>query len=523
MKKHLLNHRGHRGSQSGRDSLFFRGPLCPLRLVCFFVVFSAIAAAAQQANPQATAPETPAEEQQKAQPWKQIPIPALPAFHPQEPRRVELPNGMVIFLQEDHELPLIGGTATIRGGARLEPANKTGMLDIYGEVWRTGGTTKRTGDELDDFLEARAAKVETDDTEEATVVSFSCLKQDFADVFGVFVELLREPAFREDKITLSKREMDTGIARRNENPADIAGREAVKLAYGNDNPYARTAEYATVAAVTRQDLVDWHQRYVHPNNIIFGVYGDFDSAQMEARLREAFGAWPRGTPAEPPKIAFTPAKPGLYFAEKNDVNQSEIRMIGLGTEKSNPDYYAITVMNEVLGGGFASRLFTNIRSKLGLAYSVGGGVGTGWDHQGMTSFSMGTKTATTGESIDALRKELNGLLTSPPTDTEIRRAKDSILNGFIFNFDTRAKVLAERMRYEFYGYPPDFLERFRAGIEKVTKEDVNRVAHKYLHPEQLAVLVVGNAQEVDPQLAKLGPVTKLDISIPPPRAQPGQQ
>lgn len=496
-------------------------------LACLFLVLSALAATAQQTNPQATAPPaTPkekAQQQKQAEPWKAIPIPPLPAFHPKEPRRIELPNGMVIFLQEDHELPLIGGTATIRGGARLEPANKTGMLDIYGEVWRTGGTSKRTGDELDDFLEARAAKVETDDGQESTAISFSCLKQDFTDVFAVFLEVLHDPAFREDKIALAKREMDTSIARRNEDSAQIAGREAVKLAYGRNNPYARIAEYSTVAAVTRQDLVDWHQRFVHPNNIIFGVYGDFDAAQMEAQLRQAFGAWSRGPQAEPQHVGFEPAKPGLYFAAKNDVNQSEIRMVGLGTEKNNPDYYAITVMNEVLGGGFSSRLFTNIRSKLGLAYSVGGGVGTGWDHPGITSFSMGTKSATTGESIDALRKELTGLLTSPPTDVEINRAKDSILNGFIFNFDTPAKVLAERMRYEFYGYPPDFLERFRAGIEKVTRADVERVAHKYVHPEQLAILVVGNAKELHDQLAKLGPVTTLDISIPPPAAQAGQK
>lgn len=509
----LLNHRGYRGSQR-RD----------LWLAFSLVVMSALAAGAQQANPQATAPKPPEEAQQKARPWEQIPVPPLPAFHPQEPRRIELPNGMVIFLQEDHELPVIGGSMTIRGGAVLEPAEKTGMLDIYGEVWRTGGTSKRTGDELDDFLEARAAKVETDDGEDSTVISFNCLKQDFSDVFPVFLELLREPAFRDDKIALAQREMDTSIARRNENSADIAGREAVKLAYGRANPYARTAEYATVAAVTRQDLLAWHQRFVHPNNIILGVYGDFDAAQMEARLRQAFGSWERGPQAEPPKIAYEPAKPGLYFAEKDDVNQSEIRLLGLGTEKKNPDYYALVVMNEVLGGGFASRLFTNIRSKLGLAYSVGGGVGTGWDHPGITAFSMGTKSATTGESVEALRKELNDLLTSPPTDVEIRRAKDSILNGFIFNFDTKAKVLFERIRYEFYGYPPDFLERFRAGIEKVTREDVERVAHKYVHPEQLAVLVVGNAQEVTPQLSKLGPVTKLNISIPPPPAQkPGQE
>jgi len=215
------------------------------------------------------------------QPWKQIPIPKLPAFHPQQPKRIELPNGMVVFLQEDHELPMIDGTARIRGGERSVPANKTGLMDVYGEVWRTGGTKSQTGDQLDDYLEQRAAKVETGGSSDSTTVSWSCLKEDFDDVFKVFADLLRNPEFRADKIEIAQKGMYDGISRRNDDPSQIAGREAAKLAYGADNPYAREPEYATVAAITRQDLVEWHGKYVHPNNIILGVVGDFDSAKME--------------------------------------------------------------------------------------------------------------------------------------------------------------------------------------------------------------------------------------------------
>src|SRR6516225_3986109 len=196
--------------------------------------------------------------------WKQIQIPPLPAFHPQEPRRVQLPNGMVIFLQEDHELPLISGTARIRGGSREEPASKAGLVSIYGEVWRTGGTKTRTGDELDDYLEAHAARVETAGSIDSTMISWDCLKANFDEVFKVFVELLQEPAFREDKLPLAKNQLDTGIARRNDQPGGIASREAVKLGYGGASPYARQPEYATVAAVTRDDLVNWYHTYVNP-------------------------------------------------------------------------------------------------------------------------------------------------------------------------------------------------------------------------------------------------------------------
>src|SRR5580704_14892795 len=186
--------------------------------------------------------------------WQQIPIPALPAFHPQEPKRIELSNGMVIFLQEDHELPIIDGVARIRGGSRSEPASKVGLLDIYGEVWRTGGTKNQTGDQLDDYLEIRAAKVETGNTADSTTISWSCLKGDFDDVFKVFNDVLREPEFRDDKVDLAQHEMDDAISRRNDDVSEITSRESKKLAYGANNPYAREPEYATVAAVTRQDL-----------------------------------------------------------------------------------------------------------------------------------------------------------------------------------------------------------------------------------------------------------------------------
>ncbi len=451
--------------------------------------------------------------------WQQIKIPPLPAFHPVEPRRIALPNGMVIFLQEDHELPLIDGIVRIRGGSRDEPAAKTGLVDIYGEVWRTGGTTKRTGDELDDFLEARAAKVETNGALDSTLVGFSCLKADFDDVFNIFVEVLEQPAFREDKLALAKYQANTGTARRNDDISEIAARESLKLAYGANNPYTRVPEYATIAAITRDDLVNWHNNFVHPNNMILGIVGDFDSAAMEAKLRQVFESLPKGPAFTPPQIEFHPAKPGIYFVPKEDVNQSAIRMVTLGTTRRNPDYYSIEVFNEAFGGGFASRLFNDLRSKMGLAYNVGGGIGTAFDHPGVFRLVIGTKSATTIESIQALHDELLGLTTHPITEVEVKRAKDSILNSFIFNFDTPDKVLRERMAYEFYGYPSDFLERYRTGIEKVTAQDIARMIPKYVHPDQFAVLVVGNSQEFDKPLASLGPVTTIDISIPPPPKQ----
>ncbi len=448
--------------------------------------------------------------------WQQVPIPPLPAFHPAQPKRIALPNGMVIFLQEDHELPLIDGFARIRGGSRTVPANKTGMIDIYGEVWRTGGTKTQTGDQLDDYLEQRAAHVETGGGVDSTTINFSCLKGDLDDVFKVFQALLQNPEFRADKIQIAQKGIYDGISRRNDDPGGIAAREAAKLAYGTNNPYARVPEYTTVAAVTRQDLLDWHHNYVHPNNIILGVVGDFDATAMEARLRQAFVSWPKGPAAKDPEIPFKPAKPGNYLVEKTDVNQSNIYMVALGTTRKNPDYFAISVFNEAFGGGFSSRLFGDIRTTKGLAYAVGGGIGTAWDHPGMLRLIMSTKSQSTVEAIQALDQEIADLAKKPITDDEIKRAQDAILNSFIFRFDSPGKVLQEKMAYEFYGYPLDFLENYQKEIGKVTKEEVARVAAKYIHREQMSVFVVGNTSEFDKPLSSLGAVNKLDITIPPP-------
>jgi zinc protease len=449
-------------------------------------------------------------------PWNKLTFPPLPAFQPQQPIRIQLANGMVIFLQPDHELPLISATARIRGGSISEPAGKVGLVSLYGDVWRTGGTKTKTGDAMDDFLEARAAKIETGDGPDSTSISLNCLKGDFDPVFDMYLDLLRNPEFRADKLELAKQQAYTGIARRNDDVSSIVSRESAMLAYGKDNPYAREEEFATVAAVKRDDLLNWHQQYVHPDNIIFGIGGDFDPKAMEAKLRQTFEPWPKGTQAKDPEIKFAGAKPGYYFVQKTDVNQSSISMVDLGIRRDNPDYFAVSVMNEILGGGFSSRLFNNVRASKGLAYSVGGGVGTSFSHPGMTEIEMQTKSDTTVVGIQALYEEIDGMQQKAPDAAEMKRARDQILNSFIFRFDTPGKVLREKMNYEFYHYPLDFLERYRTEIDKVTADQVTSVARKYLQKDKLAVLVVGNDAEFDKPLNNLGPVQKVDITIPPP-------
>ena len=215
---------------------------------------------------------------------------------------------------------------------------------------------------------------------------------------------------------------------------------------------------------------------------------------------------------------FAGPKPGVYFIDKEDVNQSNIEIVGLGTDRHNPDVPTLAVMNDIFGGGFASRLFQKIRTERGLTYDVGGNIGFAWDHPALFGVAASPRSALTVETTEALLDEIRGLTTEPFTEVELKRAKDDILNSFLFRYDTPDKVLAERVRLEFYGYPPDYLETYRAALEKVTLADLEAAARKYVHADRMAVLVVGNGPEIKPGLdgLKMGPVHPIDITIPQP-------
>jgi len=472
---------------------------------------SAGAASALDSRPSAKPTGTKGNE-----PWKRIPIPPLHDFKPVQPKRVQLENGLVIFLQEDHELPFIDGSILIRGGSRDEPAAKAGLVRLYGQTWRTSGTATVSGDALDDQLEAKAARLETSGGMASTSVGWSSLKGDFDAVFAQALDLLLHPAFNGDKLALAKRQLDTGISRRNDDAGAIASRQAQMVVYGKTSPYARETEYATVGAVTLDDLNAWHAKTVVPNGMIVSISGDFDSAAIEAKLRGAFSVLKKGEVIETAKLDFPGPKAGVFFVDKNDVNQSSLYIAGLGTERSNPDYYALSVMNEIFSGGFGSRVFQSVRTRLGLAYNVRGSFGASYDHPGMFLVGAGTKSESTVAAVKAILEEIEGLKTKPPTPEEMKKAKDQVLNSFVFNYDSPDKTLNEQVTLAFYGYPTDFLERSKSGIEAVSAADVSRVAAKYVDTSKLAIVVVGNQAEMKTPLSTLGKVTTVDVAIPTP-------
>jgi len=432
-------------------------------------------------------------------------------------KQVTLENGMKLFLVEDRELPLINVSAIIRTGSIYEPADKIGLASITGEVMRTGGTAAKTGDELDEDLEKLAASVETAIGLNSGSASVSVLEEDIDKGLAILADVLMNPAFSEDKILLAKMQAKSMIARRNDNVREIAGREFDKLIYGPDSVYARQEEYATIDNITRDDLIAFHRRFFAPNNIMLAVCGDFDTDEMIKKIDSAFRDWRKADLNIPdtPQIDYKFRKT-VNQIRKEDVNQSNIYLGHVGGLMSDPDYFALVVMNKILGGGFTGRLFKNVRSREGLAYSVFGSYSANFDYPGEFYVGCMTKSESTVYAIRAMLREVEKMRESEVTDEELDLAKESFLNSFVFNFDTKSEIVARRMLYEYFGYPADFLQKTKENVEKVTKTDVLRVAQRHLKPDAVQILVVGRPENFDQPLSTLGETNEINITIPPP-------
>jgi zinc protease len=429
--------------------------------------------------------------------------------------RAELPNGLKLFLVEDPEYPTIDVMAMVRTGSVFEPAGKAGLASLTGTVLRTGGTQSKTGDQIDKELETLAATVETGVGEMSGSIRVSVLKEDLDKALAILADILTQPAFREDKLALAKIQQKSGISRRNDDIGGITYREFDRLIYGKDSPYARQTEYATIDAVTRQDLVDFYNAYFHPNNTLMAVWGDFKADEMTAKLAGVLGAWKKGKPSTLPwpKVNYE-FRSTVNYVEKPDVNQSNIMLGHVGGLLNNPDLPALSIMNQILS---FERMFKRIRTDEGLAYSVWGDYGANYVYPGAFSCGAQTKSQSTVYAINIMLQELKKITEQEVTDEELAKAKDGYLNSYVFNFESKPQIVNRLMMLAYYGYPLDFTEKQKAGVEKVTKADVLRVAKKYLQPGKVQILVVGKKEDFDKPLSTLGPVNVIDITIPGPK------
>lgn len=424
--------------------------------------------------------------------------------------RAVLENGMVVYMLEDHELPLVNMTAYVNVGSVFEPAEKVGLAGLTGAVMRSGGTTEMPPEKLDAELEFMASSIESGIGADSGNVSLATLAKNLDRTLELFAQVLMTPAFREDRMELAVNKTIEALRRQNDNPKEVANRELRKALYAG-HPLGRHPTIDTVKSISRDDLVAFHRRYFHPDGIILAVSGDFKKDELLAKLTSLFGSWKKGDlPLPPVAEPATAVKPETLFVRK-DVSQSVIRMGEMGIDKNNPDLHALRVMDYILGGGFTSRLTQEIRSNQGLAYNVDSSFDVGRRFIGTFVAETETKSESTVKAITLMRDIIAGMTAAPVTDQELALSKDSIINSFIFGFTKPEVVVNQQARLEFFGYPGGYLENYRDNIARITKDDVLRVARKYLHPDRMVLMVVGNDRMFDKPLSSLGAVREIRL------------
>ncbi|HKV39027.1 MAG TPA: pitrilysin family protein [Blastocatellia bacterium] len=432
-------------------------------------------------------------------------------FSPPKPDKVQLPNGMTLYILEDHEIPAVSMFALIRTGARYDPPGKEGLASLVGTVMRSGGTKTETPDAINEKLEFTAASVETGMRTNYGTASLSALTRDLDSTLPIFADVLMNPDFRQEQIDIARGQVLDALRRENDSPQGIAGRIFPQLIYGKDNPIVRSTTEETIKSITRDDLIQFHGKYYHPNNVILGITGDVNKDAIVKKVDDAFAGWKEEKTDLPSAAEITSAdKKGIYFVQK-DIDQTTVRVGNLGVKEDDPDYFTITVANTILGGGFSSRIVNELRTKEGLAYAASAGQAGGEKSPGYFFTFSETRADATIRGIQTILRVIEGMREEPVTDEELSIAKESALNSFVFAFDSPEKIVNRIVTLDYLGLPPDFLERYRNGVAAVTKEDVLRVSKKYYHPDEATILVVGNEKAFDKPLSTLGTVTKLNL------------
>ena len=448
--------------------------------------------------------------------WDELKFSELDEYEIPEIETFKADNGAKFFLAEDKELPLITLYVLVRSGEILSPDEKVGLASITGTVMRSGGTTNISSDSLNVLLENKAASLETGIGFSRGTIQLSVLKEDFEEMLPVLIDLVQNPAFPQEKIDLATKQQRTAISRRNDDPSQIISREFEQLIYGENSVYGRVTEYETLSNITREDVVEFHQKAFQAPNFYVAVTGDFESKDMKKQLREAFAALEGGSETN---IIFPEVNPEenstINLIHKSDVNQSSIQLGHLGTTR-NEDYAALQVMNEILSGGFSGRLMQRIRTDLGLAYGVYGSYNQYINYPGLFSSGVKTKVESTGQTIEAVIEEIEKIQSVKITGKELEETKDRFLNSLVFEYDSDEKVLFERVSNEYNGLPEDTFEEYVENIKDVTVDDVQRVAKQYLHPDRFQILVVSNKDMLGDQLDQFGDVNMIDITIPTP-------
>jgi predicted Zn-dependent peptidase len=415
-------------------------------------------------------------------------------YDPPHPKdfRVKLSKGMIGYIQEDHSLPLVEVRAYIKYGSIYDPEQQLGIGDVLSGTLIKGGTRTKEGGDIEERIDFLGGSLSFYVSERTSSLSLFVLKKDLDEGLSLFFDVLKNPEFREESLRITKGRLIESLKQANDSPRRVLSREFNKLIYG-DHPLTFQPTKATIEGVSREDLKALHSKYFFPANIMITAAGDFNTKSMMTKINTAIKSW-KNKKVSFPEFSqdFPKVEPGVYFIQKK-INQGYIQLGHLGLEDTHPDYYAVQVMNFILGGGsFTSRIVTKVRSDEGLAYSTGSRFGYRWGFPGTVYGFVQTKSATAGYAISLILKEFERIRKEIVSDEEMETAINYYIESFPNSFTNPMSTMSTFAMLEMRGRPMDYYQTYRDKIKAVTKEQILEVAQKYIHPDKMAIMIVGD-------------------------------
>lgn len=453
--------------------------------------------------------------QQKLDRTKVPPPGATPVLHVPAWTKTQLANGATLIVSERHSLPLVSFSITFVGGAnQFEPVERRGVAAMTASML-TEGTKTRTGDQLSDALQLLGTNVFANVGAEEGSINFVSTAKNFDSVLGILSDMMLNSVFPADALERLRGRTLVNLTQAKDQPVIVGAQVFARVLYGGAHPYGQRSTETTVKAITRDDVVNFAKAYYQPGRAIITVVGDVTPGKVKSSVEKALAAWSKGgdKPSfDYPKLPeLQPAK--IYLVDKPGAAQSVVN-IGLpGPPRNTPDYFALQVLNTILGGQFQSRLNANIREQKGYSYGVNSAFNYG---KGPGAFRAGGSIFTdkTDAALIEFMKELKGIVGEKPiTDEEIKTAKDSLIQGLPQRFASVTAISGAITSLVVQGLPDDFYQTYAQNVSAVTKEDLARVAKHYIDLNHLAIVIVGDRSKVEAALknTEIAPITLLDI------------